>query len=108
MLYELREYTAVAGRLPALIDRFNATTLPLFAQHGMKLVHIGRTNFGENSFGELVYMLAFADSAEMDAKWAQFIQDPEWIAAERASEANGPLIQTLKRRLLDPSPFTRV
>ena len=108
MLYELREYTAIPGRLPVLIDRFNATAIPLFAKHGMDLVHIGRTNFGENSFGELVYMLSFADTADMDAKWARFLQDPEWVAAEAASEADGPLIQTLKRRLLDPSPFTRL
>jgi hypothetical protein len=108
VVYELREYTAVPGRLPALIDRFNTTAIPLFARHGMDLVYIGRTNFGENSFGELVYMLSFADTADMDAKWARFIQDPEWVAAETASEADGPLIQTLKRRLLDPSPFTGV
>ena len=108
MMYELREYTAVPGRLPALIERFNATTIPLFAKHGMKLVHIGRTNFGENSFGELVYALSFADVTEMDAKWARFTQDPEWVAAETASEADGPLIQTLKRRLLDPSPFAGI
>jgi hypothetical protein len=108
VLYELREYTAVPGRLPALIERFNTTTIPLFAKHGMELRHIGRTNFGENSFGELVYMLAFTDTAEMDAKWARFVQDPEWAAAEAASEADGPLIQTLKRRLLDPGPFTGV
>ena len=105
MLYELREYVAVPGRLPVLIERFNMTTIPLFAKHGMELVQIGRTAIGDHSFGELVYTLAFSDLADMDAKWARFIQDPEWVAAERASEADGPLIQTLRRRVLDPGPF---
>jgi hypothetical protein len=106
VLYELREYVAVPGRLPVLIERFNTTTIPLFAKHGMELVQIGRTSIGERSFGELVYTLAFADLADMDAKWAAFVQDPEWVAAEAASETDGPLIQTLRRRVLDPSPFT--
>ncbi|MEV4419970.1 NIPSNAP family protein [Patulibacter sp. NPDC049589] len=105
MLYELREYVAVPGRLPALIDRFNELTIPLFAKHGMELVQIGRTAIGEHSFGELVYTLRFDDVADMDAKWTTFIQDPEWVDGERVSEADGPLIQTLRRRLLDPGPF---
>jgi hypothetical protein len=105
VLYELREYVAVPGRLPALIDRFNTVTLSLFTKHGMELVQIGRTNIGERSFGELVYTLRFESLADMDAKWAAFVEDPEWIAAESASEAAGPLIQTLRRRVLDPGPF---
>lgn len=105
LLYELREYVAVPGRLPALIKRFNGVAIPLFAKHGMELVQIGRTSIGENSFNELVYTLRFDDSDDMERKWSAFAQDPEWIAAETASEAQGPLIQTLKRRLLDPGPF---
>lgn len=105
MLYELREYVAVPGRLPALIERFNEITIPLFAKHGMELLQIGRTAIGEHSFGELVYVLRFEDAADMDAKWATFIEDPQWVAGESASEADGALIQTLRRRLLDPGPF---
>ena len=72
----------------------------------MEVVFISRTAIGERSFGELVYTLAFADLADMDARWMAFAQDPEWIAAEAASEADGPLIATLRRRVLDPSPFS--
>ncbi|MBW0107628.1 NIPSNAP family protein, partial [Pseudonocardia sp. KRD-182] len=34
MLFELREYTVVPGRLPTLIARFNDHTLGLFDKHG--------------------------------------------------------------------------
>lgn len=105
MLYELREYIAVPGRLSALVDRFNETAIPLFKKHQMELVYIGRTWIGENSFGELVYALRFSSVDEMDRKWTAFMEDPDWVAAETASESEGPLIQVLKRRLLDPGPF---
>ena len=105
MLYELREYTAVPGRLPALIARFNEHTIRLFGKHDMELVHIGRTAFGENSVNELVYTMRFRDFADMEAKWAALLQDPEWAAVKTASEADGPLVEAVRRRVLDPGPF---
>jgi hypothetical protein len=45
MLYELREYTSVPGRLPALIERFNAVTVEMFRRHKMDLVFLSRTDF---------------------------------------------------------------
>ena len=38
LLYELRTYTTVDGRLPALHARFRDHTLKLFEKHGMKNV----------------------------------------------------------------------
>ncbi|UMB68328.1 NIPSNAP family protein [Mycobacterium paraterrae] len=105
MLYEVREYVAVPGRLPAVIELFNEATIPLFAKHGMELVHVGRTSVGPESLNELVYTLRFDDIAEMQQKWTAFLHDPEWVAAAAAKEAEGPMLQTIRRRLLDPGPF---
>lgn len=105
MLYELREYTAVPGRLPALITRFNDHTFRLFHKHRMIMLQMGRTSFGDNSVNELVYLMQFDDHADMEAKWATFLSDPEWVSVKNASEADGPLVQSVRRRLLDPSPF---
>ena len=38
MIYELRTYEVVPGRMPALHKRFAETTLGLFAKHGIKVV----------------------------------------------------------------------
>ena len=38
MIYELREYTAVLGRMPALVKRFNEHTLKLFEKHDIDCV----------------------------------------------------------------------
>lgn len=102
MLYELREYVAVTGRYAAMVERFTTHAVPLFAKYGMGLVPLGTTTFGERSFNELVYALRFEDAGDMERKWAAFLADPAWIAAVAASEVDGPLIQELKRRLLDP------
>ncbi|BBX62236.1 hypothetical protein MSAS_14100 [Mycobacterium saskatchewanense] len=105
MLYEVREYMVIPGRLSTVIELFNEVTLGLFAKHEMDLVHIGRTWIGQESLNELVYTMRFNDLAEMESKWTAFLQDPEWIAAITAKEADGPLYQSIRRRLLDPGPF---
>ncbi|MHA6797354.1 NIPSNAP family protein (plasmid) [Pseudonocardia bannensis] len=105
MLYEVREYVATPGRLEALITRFKEHTFRLFDKHQMDLVQIGVTSVGDHSFNEVVYTLRFADAADMERKWGEFIRDPEWIAVFRASEAEGPLVQSMRRRLVDASAF---
>lgn len=101
MLYEVREYVAVPGRLPALIQFFNDHTSRMFARYDMELVQAGTTWMGDNSFNELVYTMRFSDVAELDRKWKQVVSDPEWGAAFAAAEADGPLLQSVKRRLVD-------
>ena len=36
MIYEMRVYRAVPGRMPALIKRFEAITLELWKRHGIR------------------------------------------------------------------------
>jgi hypothetical protein len=102
MLIELREYVAVTGRYAAMVERFQTHAVPLFARYDIGLVPLGGTTLGENSFNEFIYALRFEDAGDMERKWAAFLADPEWVAAATASETDGPLIRTLKRRLLDP------
>jgi hypothetical protein len=105
MLYELREYVAVTGRFAAMVDRFHAHAMPLFEKYDMGLVYLGTTALGDNSFNEFVYALRFQDAGDMERKWAQFLDDPEWVAAATESEVDGPLIATLRRRLLNTGEF---
>lgn len=105
MLYELREYTAVPGRLPRLIQRFNDVTVELFRKHGMDLVFLSRTDFGEDSKNEIVYVLRFSSYGEMERCWAAFFADPQWQAAASASEVDGPLVASVRRRLLTSAEF---
>jgi hypothetical protein len=106
MLYEVREYTALPGRLPVLIDRFNNTTLRLFRKHGMDVVFLGRTDSGEDSKNEVVYTLRFDSYADMENRWSSFLNDPEWKEAAARSEQDGPLVARIRRRFVSTTGFT--
>jgi hypothetical protein len=106
MIYELREYTTVPGRLPALVTRFNDHTLGIFARLGMEVVFMSVTELGADSTNELVYVMRFDSYEDMATKWATFRADPEWDAARRASEADGPIVARVNRRVLTSAPFS--
>lgn len=105
MIYEVREYLPVAGRLGDVIDLFKTEVVPLFRKHEMELVHVGFTTLGDNSFNELIYTMRFRNLADLESKWAAFIQDPEWNAALNEREKTGPLYQAIRRRVTDGGPF---
>jgi hypothetical protein len=106
MIDEVREYVAAPGKLPALIERFNKHAFRLFAKHGMEVVQIGMTSVGDNSFNEIVYTLRFENLAELDAKWTALLADQEAISIFTETEVDGPLIQSIRRRLLITDPFS--
>ena len=106
MIYELREYTTVPGRMPALVTRFKDHTLGIFARLGMEVVFISVTELGADSSNELVYVLKFDSYDDMATKWAAFRADPEWNEVRRASEADGPIVVAIGRRLLNPAAFS--
>ncbi len=47
MIYEMRSYRAMPGRLPDLIKRFDTITLKLFDKHGIKQAGFWTTEVGE-------------------------------------------------------------
>jgi hypothetical protein len=86
-LFELRTYTAAAGKLKDLNARFRKHTCQLFEKHGM-------SNFGywtpmdkdKGAEHTLIYILAHQNKSAADASWKAFREDPDWVAARKASE----------------------
>lgn len=105
MIYEIREYTTVPGRMPALVKRFTDHTLGLFAKHGMEVVFMSVTELGGNSNNELVYVMRFDTYDDMASKWAGFMADPQWREVRGASEVDGPIVASISRRVLSPALF---
>ncbi|MFF4214506.1 NIPSNAP family protein [Streptomyces sp. NPDC001796] len=105
MIYEIREYTAVPGRMHALIRRNREVGIPLFAKHGMECVFMSVTEIGDNGNNELVYVLKWDSYAQMAEKWAAYLTDPDWLEAKAASEADGPIVERIRRRIANPAPF---
>lgn len=103
MLYELRTYTTVDGRLPALHNRFKDHTMKLFEKHGMKNV-IYLTPVDEPN--KLIYLIAHKDKAARDASFAAFGKDPEWIAVKAESEKDGKINEKVEYVFLNPTDYS--
>lgn len=105
MIYELRIYTAVPGRMPLVLKRFRDATLRIWERHGIRQAGFWTTVVGSDS-NSLTYLLAWESLAEREAKWAAFVADPEWVAARDASEADGPIVAQMANSFLAPTSFS--
>jgi hypothetical protein len=105
MIYEMRVYRCLPGRLPALLNRFQNTTLKLWEQHGIRQAGFFTTLIGESN-QELVYLLAWESMAERETKWNTFQADPVWIAARAKSEEDGQILANIGSQFLTPTAFS--
>ena len=105
MIYELRIYHAMPGKLAALQARFRDHTTKLFERHGMKNVGYWTNAVGGRS-DEMVYMLAFDDMGHRERAWAAFQADAEWQRVRAESERDGILNHWLENRLMVPTDFS--
>jgi NIPSNAP protein len=107
MIYEMRVYRCLPGRLPALIKRFDTMTLKIWAKHGIKQAGFFTTVIGESN-QELTYFLAWESLADREKKWTAFQSDPEWIAARAKTEEDGQIVHNIVSQLLAPTSFSSV
>jgi NIPSNAP len=107
MIYETRVYRCLPGRLPALLKRFETTTLKLWEKHGIRQAGFFTTLVGESN-QELTYLLAWESLAEREKKWTAFQADPDWIAARAKTEEDGQIVGNIVNQLLVPTKFSAV
>src|SRR6516225_3075476 len=107
MIYELRIYRCISGRLPALLSRFQNHTLPLWEKHGIRQAGFWTTLIGKSS-QEITYMLAWDSMAEREKRWGAFLVDPEWATVVAKTEKDGQLVENISSQLLEPTAFSAV
>jgi hypothetical protein len=107
MIYELRVYRCVPGRLPALLNRFATITLKIWERHGIKQAGFFTTLIGDSN-QELTYFLAWESLADREKKWAAFQADAEWIAKRAETEKDGQIVANVAVQLLTPTAFSSV
>lgn len=105
MIYESRVYTALPGRMPALLARFEKVTLGFWEKYGIRQVGFFTTTIGPTNL-DLTYLLAWESLAEREQKWTAFQSDPDWIAARTASEADGQIVANIASTILTPTTFS--
>jgi hypothetical protein len=107
MIYEMRTYRCVPGRLQALTKRFDTITLKLWEKHGIRQAGFFTTLVGESNH-ELIYFLQWESLAERERKWGAFMSDPEWISKRAETEKDGPIVANIVNQILQPTSFSIV
>ena len=107
MIYEMRVYRCVPGRMPALLNRFATITLKLWEKHGIKQAGFFTTVVGESN-QDLTYFVAWESLADREKKWAAFQADPEWITKRAETEKDGAIVANIVNQFLQPTAFSSV
>lgn len=105
MIYELRVYHAMPGKLASLIDRFASHTVRLWGKHNIRAVGFWTVDIGGNT-NDLYYILEWDDLSHRDRSAAAFAEDQDWLAVRNESEKGGPLVSGVTRTLLKPTAFS--
>src|SRR2546430_6805385 len=107
MLYELRVYHCVPGRLPVLLKRFDTITLGIWKRHGVEQAGFWTTAIGDSNQA-LYYLLKWESLADREKKWNAFQADPEWHTKRAETEKNGAIVARVENSILQPTSFSAV
>ena len=107
MLYEMRIYHCMPGRLPDLNKRFESVTLKLWERHGIRQVGFWTSLVGTSN-QDLTYLLEWKDMAERERAFAGFMNDPDWQKARAESEKNGPIVASIANSFLAPTAYSKL
>lgn len=107
MIYEMRVYHCLPGRLPALLERFETITLPLWERHGIEQAGFWTTLVGQSN-QDLTYLVAWESMAERETKWNAFQADPEWLEKKAGTERDGQIVASISNAFLAPTSFSSV
>lgn len=100
-LQQLRIYEIPRANEGAFHDRFRDHALRIMARHGFAVRSIWRSEHQDKV--EFVYLLDWPDVRAMDAAWAAFLADPEWIAIKKETAArDGKYVDSIAVRTLEP------
>src|SRR5262249_51617872 len=107
MLYELRVYHCMPGRLPDLVKRFDTITLKLWEKHGIRQAGFWTVVVGDSN-QDLYYLLQWESLAEREKKWGTFMTAPTCLSARAETEKNGPIVASVANTILQPTSFPSV
>ena len=104
MIYELRIYETMPGKLAALNDRFAKHTVGYFDKHGIGMLGFWTDEIGINQ--QMTYILSFESMADRESRWSAFQSDPGWQKARAETEIDGPLVVGIRNTLMRLTPYS--
>jgi hypothetical protein len=105
-VFEIRTYTAEAGKLDALHARFREHTTKLFEKHGMTNIGYWSPQDPPWSQNTLIYVLAHSSRDAAKKSWEAFRSDPVWLKARTESEAQGRIVTNVESVFLSPTDYS--
>ena len=103
-VFEMRTYHAAPGKLDALHARFREHTAMLFEKHG--IANIGYWVPVENTDNLLIYVVAYPSREAGKTSWKEFMADPDWQKAYKASETDGVLVTKVDSVFMNATDFS--
>jgi hypothetical protein len=106
VVYELRIYHVVPGKIENLVARFRDHTMKLFANHGIKSVAYWTALDEPVKSSTFFYILEHPSREAAAANWKAFQDDPEWKSVKAKSEENGKLVDKIDSTFLTLTDFS--
>jgi hypothetical protein len=107
MIYELRVYSAIPGKMPALLKRFETETLDIWKKHDIRPTGFWTVLLGDGN-NDLHYLLAWESLAEREQKWNAFQADTEWHKARDESHKDGVIVKKVESVFMDPTDYSPI
>ena len=105
MINQLRIYDVPPANRGPFLDRFRDHAARIMGRYGFRIQAMwtderdGRVRF--------IYLLTWADEAEMTAAWEAFMADPEWANIKaRTSAEHGDFVLGIEELILKPTEFS--
>ncbi|MEY2881863.1 MAG: hypothetical protein RLZZ15_4243 [Verrucomicrobiota bacterium] len=106
-VFELRIYTAPAGKLDKLLARFRDHTLGLFERHGMRnLGYAVPTDEADGAGQKLIYVIAHRSREAAKESWKNFSADPEWKDVAAKSQVDGKIVSKVESVFMKQADFS--
>jgi NIPSNAP len=108
-IFQLRTYESAsyAGHVRK-VQMFNDAEIGIFTRTGLAPVFFGDTLIGSR-MPSLTYMLTFADVADLNAKWAVFVNDPAWKElSHRPVYADEEIVSSISNLYLSPLACSQI
>ena len=108
-IFQLRTYESPSQVAHARkVAMFNEAEIAIFTRVGLSPVFFGDTLIGTR-MPSLTYMLTFADTAELTAKWAAFSADAAWKElSKRPGNTDAEIVSNISNLYLSPLGCSQV
>jgi hypothetical protein len=107
-VFELRTYTAPAGKLDALNARFRNHTRRIFDKYGMKSVGYWIPADEPRSTDTLIYVLQHDSREAAKKSWDAFRQDAEWKVIAAETQKDGPIVSKVESVFINPTDYSAI